>query len=376
MVKKVISLTLIILLIFSISAYANENGKINRGTNKGEYFISFKYRIDEKLLKDYGVKYNSKYKYQSVVVAELDESTAAQLTSNPLIEYVELNGTIIADEQSIPWGVSEVNAISVQQTGSTGVGIKVAIMDTGIDKFHIDLKVTGGVSFVKGVKDFQDDAGHGSHVAGIVAAKNNSVGVLGVAPDVQLYAIKVLNRFGIGDYKAFVSGIEWAIDQGIDIINMSFSTPTYSKTFERALQRAYNSNILLISSAGNLGFNSGGSITYPGSSSYVIAVGAVDENNQRALFSSVGQDMELVAPGVSILSTTPNNGYFVMSGTSMASPHVVGVAALIWAEHPNLSNSQIRALLKNSSTSLGDTFQYGSGLVDTKQAFLNVTASN
>lgn len=208
-----------------------------------------------------------------------------------------------------------------------------------------------------------DDNGHGTHVAGTIGALDNELGVIGVAPQADIYAIKALDQYGNGSYSDIISGIEWAIDNNIDIINMSIGGTTKSKTLETAVNNAYNAGILLVASAGNNGYDKKGTITYPAAYDSVIAVGAVDENNTRAYFSSVGRQLELMAPGVNVLSTVPNNSYASYSGTSMASPHIAGSAALLWEANPNLSNVEIRNLLNNSAIYLGDSFEYGNGLV-------------
>lgn len=201
------------------------------------------------------------------------------------------------------------------------------------------------------------------NVAGTAAALHNTVGVIGTAPEVSLYAIKVLDRFGSGSYSDVVSGIEWAITNHLNILNMSLGGSSSSRTLKAAMDQAYNSGILLIASAGNNGYSSKGTITYPAAYDSVIAVGAVDQHNIRASFSSVGRQLELMAPGVSIQSTVPG-GYAVYDGTSMAAPHVTGVAALMWQDKPSLSNIQLRNALNQTAFPLGDGFSYGNGLVD------------
>ena len=219
----------------------------------------------------------------------------------------------------------------------------------------------GGISFVDGTTDYLDDNGHGTHVAGTVAALDNEIGVIGVAPQAELYAIKVLDQNGSGSYSDIIAGIEWAIDNNMNIINMSLGGTAKSRTLEKAVNKAYESGILLVAAAGNNGYAKKGTITYPAAYDSVIAVGAVDQNNNRASFSSVGRQLELMAPGVSILSTVPDNGYESYNGTSMASPHVAGVAALVWEAKPNLTNFQLRNLLNETSTYIGDSFEYGNG---------------
>lgn len=324
------------------------------------YFVAFHSTVDPEMLKAKGGKIKNKFKYFPVASVELTESAAQSLAKDPKVAYVEEDGEVHTTGQVTPWGISDVQSVEVQQKGITGSGIKVGIIDTGIDYNHEDLKVSGGVTFVPGTTDYRDDNGHGTHVAGTVASLNNKVGVLGVAPQVSLYAIKVLDQNGSGNYSDVVSGIEWAITNHLNILNMSFGGTSSSRTLKAAVDKAYNSGILLVASAGNNGYNSKGTITYPAAYDSVIAVGAVDQQNNRASFSSVGRQLELMAPGVGIQS----GGYAVYSRTSMAAPHVTGVAALVWQAKPYLTNIQLRNTLNQTAVPLGDSFSYGKGLVN------------
>lgn len=328
------------------------------------YFVAFQNgTVDSALLKANGGEIKKQYKFIPVASVELTEQAVRSLAKNPKVSYVEEDSTVYASGEVTPWGISHVKSTDVQQKGITGAGLKVGIIDTGIDYTHEDLRVSGGVTFVSGTTDFMDDNGHGTHVAGTVAALHNTVGVIGTAPEVSLYAIKVLDRFGSGSYSDIVSGIEWAITNHLNILNMSLGGSSSSRTLKEAMDKAYNSGILLVASAGNNGYSSKGTITYPAAYDSVIAVGAVDQHNIRASFSSVGRQLELMAPGVSIQSTVPG-GYAVYDGTSMAAPHVTGVAALMWQDKPSLSNIQLRNALNQTAFPLGDGFSYGNGLVD------------
>lgn len=271
--------------------------------------------------------------------------------------------------QTVPYGIPLIKADKVQAQGYKGANVKVGIIDTGIASSHTDLKVVGGASFVSGESYNTDGNGHGTHVAGTVAALDNTTGVLGVAPNVSLYAIKVLNSSGSGTYSAIVSGIEWATQNGLDVINMSLGGPSGSTALKQAVDKAYASGIVVVAAAGNSGSSgSQNTIGYPAKYDSVIAVGAVDSNKNRASFSSVGSELEVMAPGVSVYSTYPSNTYTSLNGTSMASPHVAGAAALILSKYPTLSASQVRNRLSSTATNLGDSFYYGKGLINVEAA--------
>lgn len=305
------------------------------------------------------------FKHIPAVEAELTEKEVAQLEKDPSVKTVEKNHTAYA-HQTVPYGIPQVKADQVQSTGVKGQGVKVAVLDTGIDYNHEDLNVRGGVSFVD--SDYIDRNGHGTHVAGTIAALDNGVGVIGVAPDVELYGVKVLSDSGSGSYSGIAQGIEWAIDNGMDVINMSLGGSSGSSVLQTAVQQAYNSGIVVVASAGN-SYAGEDTVGYPAKYPEAIAVAAVDSNNQRAAFSSTGPAVEISAPGVSVLSTVPGNGYSSSySGTSMAAPHVAGVAALIKSANPSLSNVQIREAMNQTAVPLGPANEYGNGLVDAAAA--------
>jgi subtilisin family serine protease len=266
--------------------------------------------------------------------------------------------------QTLPWGVDRIDADLVSLTGE---GIKVAVLDTGIDKDHPDLSVAGGVNFVpKGLKldstKWDDDNGHGTHVAGTIAALDNTVGVVGVAPGVSLYAVKVLDRRGSGSLTWVINGINWAVQNDMDVISMSLSTDSDYSQLKTACQNAYNAGIVIVAAAGN----DGSKVDYPAAYSTVVAVSATDSNDNIASFSNRGSEIEVAAPGVSIPSTWKDGAYNTISGTSMACPHVTGVAALILDSNPSSSVTSVRTALHNAED-LGTTGwdqYYGFGLVD------------
>ena len=361
--KKIISLLTIFVLVLSVAmtAFAHEKSPPDSATNT--YFIAFESRVDKNVIKNHGGEIKNQYKYIPVIAAKLPAKAVEALSKNPNIAYIEQDTRAFATSQVEPWGIQHVKAPEAQALGYSGQGIKVGVIDTGIDYTHEDLNISGGITFVAGTTDYLDDNGHGTHVAGTIAAVNNELGVLGIAPQASIYGIKVLDSNGSGNYSDIVAGIEWAIDNNMNIINMSLGGTVKSRTLEQAVDTAYNAGILLVAAAGNNGYSKKGTITYPAAYDSVIAVGAVDQNNNRAYFSSVGKQLELMAPGVDILSTVPN-GYASYNGTSMASPHVAGVAALVWEAKPNLTNVQLRNLLNETATSIGDSFEYGNGLVD------------
>ena len=260
--------------------------------------------------------------------------------------------------ESIPWGITRVNAIPAATAVDESTVI-VAILDTGMDLDHPDLAANylWGWDFVNDDAIPEDDNGHGTHCAGTIAGLDNDIGVIGVAPDVGLYIMKVLNHRGSGSYEDIATGIITATDgpDGIpgtdddaDVISMSLSGPSSTVDLENAVNYALSFNVIIVAATGNDGNDYP---QYPAAYPGVIGVGATDENDNIASFSNRGED--IFAPGVYVFSTYLSANYATMSGTSMATPHVAGVVALAWAAHPSFTGLQIRTLVIGSADSAG-----------------------
>lgn len=377
--KKLLSVVLVFVLFLGllIPTYAQK-------PEKQQYLVQFEGKINRGILKAFGVSEEEilhTYDLLPLMLLELSENQAKGLANNPHIKALELNAEAYALEQTTPWGITHVEGIQAHQAGYTGQGIKVAILDTGIDNTHPDLalNVKGGYSVFTDTANsnpYNDGDGHGTHVAGTVAAVNNSQGVIGVAYSADLYAVKVLDNSGSGTYAGIAQGIEWAVNNGMQIINMSLGGSTSSTILENMCNTAYDSGILLVAAAGNSGKRNGrgDNVGYPAKYASVMAVAAIDSNNNRATFSSTGPAVEIAAPGVSILSTVPGGQYASYNGTSMASPHVAGVAALVLGARPQLTNVELRNILNSSATYLGTPEHFGNGLVQALKA-INYDAS-
>lgn len=236
----------------------------------------------------------------------------------------------ITPHQRLSWGIEKINAEIPHEHGITGNPIHVVVLDSGIDRDHSDLNANlgEGQSFL-GDDDWNDKNGHGTHVAGIIGALDNSQGVLGVAPDITLHAGKVLNDSGRGWDHDVARGIWWAAESEYDIINMSLGGFGRSRILEDAVQYALTAGVTVVAAAGNDGACSD-CVNYPAAFEGVIAVSATDDDDSLAQFSSTGPEINIAAPGVTIRSTVPT-GYSYYSGTSMAAPHVAGTVALLLA---------------------------------------------
>lgn len=218
-------------------------------------------------------------------------------------------------------------------TQTMGDGVKVAVLDTGIDLDHPDL-----ADAIVEVKDFtgegvEDGNGHGTHCAGIIGARLNDTGFVGVAPRCQLLIAKVLTNQGGGAFHWIANGVLWAVEQGADIISMSLGGAYSSNRLYQAVHVALAKGVKVLCAAGNEGSLFQNSIGYPGRYGGVITVASHDENGNRSGFSSRGGEIDVMAPGSHIWSTYRDGGYAELSGTSMATPFVAGLAALIVARH-------------------------------------------
>lgn len=231
--------------------------------------------------------------------------------------------------QVLPTGVDRIDA---ERNANEGAGIRVAVVDTGIELAHPDLaaNVKGNVSFIAGTRSGNDDNGHGTHVAGTIAALDNAIGVVGVASQASLYSVKVLDRSGSGSYSGIIKGIEWCTANGIQVANMSLGGSVSSDALHTALLNAKAAGLTVVVAAGNEAMDA--NFAYPAAyDDAVITVSALDPvTDTFASFSNFGvPPIDVAGPGVAILSTYKGGGYRSLSGTSMATPHVAGAAALI-----------------------------------------------
>ncbi len=345
---------------------------------------------EEELIRGLGGNIKYTYKIIPAIAASVPQQAVQGLLRNPHVMAVEPEVFVKASDIELDnaWGVNHIGAGIVHDAGITGENINVAILDTGLDWTHPDLyqRMAGGYNFIAGNYNPFDDNGHGTHVAGIIAALDNDAGVVGVAPKVKLWILKVLDSTGTGSYFDIVRALDWATGNNIwgvvcQITNNSYGSAGYPGLMvEMAFEIAYSTwGQLHIAAAGNSGVPSGigDNVEYPARLSSVLAVAATGRNDARGYFSSTGPDVELAAPGVSITSTVPNGGYEVWSGTSMASPHVAGTAALVWASgitdtnHDGFLNDEVRLRLQGTAKDIGaagkDNY-YGLGLIDAAAA--------
>lgn len=256
-----------------------------------------------------------------------------------------------------------------------GSGVVVAVVDSGVRKSHQDLAgaVLAGTDLVTGSGDGSNDQnGHGTHVAGIIAARANGVGIVGAAPLVKILPVRVLDASGSGYSSDVAEGVIWATDHGAKVINLSLGGGVPSELTRTAIQYAIDNGVVVVAAAGNAG-QSGNAPLYPAAFSEPIAVGSISSDKQRSSFSNWGTYVDLVAPGDGIVSlwSSSDNTYAWASGTSMATPHVAAAAALVFASNPTFTPAQVRKRLERTADDLGPAGrdpEYGAGLVDPANA--------
>ena len=306
--------------------------------------------------------------------ATLSPSRVAALRADPGVAAVVPDRTLRIQAQTMPTGINRIDgelSSTVSGNGTGAVNVDVAIIDTGIGP-NTDLNIVGGTNCVGG-SSFNDDNGHGTHVAGTVAARDNTAGVVGVAPGARLYAVKVLNAQGSGSISQIICGIDWVTARAstIEVANMSIGGQSLFGSFSGcsssfdpmhpAICRSVQAGVTYAVAAGNSAANANNFV--PATYNEVITTSALadfngqpgggasstcraDQDDTFADFSNFGADVDLIAPGVCIISSAPNGGLATFSGTSMASPHVAGAAALYKANNPDATPAQVKAALQ------------------------------
>ncbi|SMO84174.1 S8 family peptidase [Melghirimyces algeriensis] len=339
---------------------------------KGEVIVKFKSDTKQskmsKVHKQEGAKLIKRNKTKKVkfdlvkVKGKSVKKAVKEYKKNPNVEYAEPNYIFRASwtpndtyYQSYQYGPQKVKAPAAWDITRSSESTRIAVVDTGVQYNHPDLsgKVVRGYDYVDGDWDPNDGNGHGTHVAGTAAAvTNNSRGVAGMAPNATIYAVRVLNNSGSGTLSDVANGIIHAANNDSDVINLSLGAAYGSSTLENAVNYAWNKGAVVVAAAGNAGNTAK---HYPAAYSNAISVAATDANDRKASFSTYGSWVDVAAPGVDILSTWPG-GYRYLNGTSMAAPHVAGLAGLL--DSQGRSNSNIRAAIENTADQISGTGSY------------------
>jgi aqualysin 1 len=294
--------------------------------------------------------------------ANIPNDRVAEVRSDDRVAYMERDQTATAVAQTVPWGITKVGAAVSSTRAGDGTGavgnVNVFVIDSGIYS-HPDLNLRSFVNFAGGPN--KDCNGHGTHVAGTAAARDNTSDVVGVAPGAPLYAVKVLGCNGSGYYSGIIKGVDWVTAHTARpaVANMSLGGPP-SQALDDAIRRSAAAGVVYALAAGNSGANAcNSSPSRVGPTDGVITVAATDSADKEASFSNYGSCVDIWAPGVGTVSTRNGGGTTTMSGTSMASPHAAGGAALYLSTHPLALPSAVEAALKSAATTTGTTSKDG-----------------
>lgn len=384
---RLLSLLLSFLIVFSVSPVLAQSSSLPSSfavqNVPGQILVRFKPQTSENIvnlnLNKFNAKINSRLDKLNILVLKVpvaqQDTIVAALSQIPSVEFAEpdpvAHAFVSANDTSISqeWGLYKIQAANTSgssawdiTTGNTSV--KVAILDTGIDQDHEDLaaKIVANQNFTTS-STANDLYGHGTHVAGTVAAAtNNNLGVAGVGYNTSLMNVKVLDDAGSGSYSGIANGIIWATDNGAKVINMSLGGSSGSSTLQNAVNYAASRGVVVVAAAGN---NGNTARSYPGYYSNAIAVAATDAGDAKASFSTYGSWVDVAAPGVNVYSTMPNHSnqigpqnYGTLSGTSMATPHTAGLAALIWATGICSTNACVRSQIESTADKISGTGSY------------------
>lgn len=347
-------------------------------------------RAPQALLQKLGAKTRDRIPgLDALVVATKDRAAAlAALEADPNVRWAEPNGVVrlapVTREVPVPrltagddpmlkdqWGMAKIEAPAVWPTQAGARKVVVAIVDTGIYYKHPEFgdRVDPGFDVIHNDFDARDDMMHGTHCAGIVAAGlGDGQGVVGVAPNVSLLAVKVMDEEGMGTFADIAKGIVYAVQRGADVMNLSLGAQNTTYTLKEAITYATKSKTLVVAAMGNEATDSP---AYPAAYPGVMAVGATRADDEKAGFSNTGGHISVAAPGHKILSTVLYGKYEAVSGTSMASPHVAGLAALLKSAHPDWTAAQIRARIEATADDLGAPGfdpAYGHGRLNARRA--------
>jgi len=357
-----------ILLIFIVSLFTTFSARAER------VILGFRNRPDRTMIKSIqllGGRVHHTYRIINALAIEGNKASLERIRKSIRPFYIEEDAIVTIDEAQVtPWGITKVKA---PLSYNKGTSVRVAIVDSGIDYTHPDLadNYMGGYNFISFIPsdplDPMDANGHGTHCAGVVAAIDNDKGVIGVAPEASLYAVKVISASGSGIISDLIAGIEWCIFNNMQVISMSLGTDANSSALHEICNAAYAANIAVVAAAGNSATGKEGedTVRYPAKYDSVVAVAAININEKKPSWSSVGPAVEIAAPGVNVLSTNKGGDYSNLDGTSMACPHVAGVMAL--AKLEGLSVTEIRRRLANTAKDLGEEGKdpfFGYGLVN------------
>lgn len=359
----------------------DELNNIKKVLDKNNFKIKVSYQLKDELKDGYQrgvIRIANKTKVKEAVKYLNNLSNVAYAEPN----YKYKAAFIPSDnDYRYQWNLDTINAPSAWDITKGSSSIIIAVLDTGIDFSHPELKdhiLSSGYDYVNNDRYPGDDNGHGTMVAGVIGAKMNGSGIVGIDCPARILPIKVLDRYGSGYTQSIARGIVYAVNRGAKIINLSLAGPYYSQGVKDAISYAHSKGRIVIAASGNDGEHE---ITYPAAYPYVIAVGATDSDDQLSSFSNYGSYVDVVAPGEDIFTTAPlyhtylnQYNYALADGTSFAAPQVSALAGLILSLYPNLSPDQVEGMIKGGAKDIGPKgkdMYYGYGRIDLYRSFVD-----
>ncbi|MFS0765106.1 S8 family serine peptidase [Peribacillus phoenicis] len=362
----------VVLLFMILPIYQPDSASAEETPQSDGVIVKYKEENDEPI--------NELIEKVEVSKGETTDALIEELEEQKNVEYAEPN--YLFKKMESPNDPAYIDQWHHKKLGTNAAWTKsmgskeliVAIIDDGIDRNHEDLKgrIVNAYDTIRNRKHIVPKGEHGTHIAGIIAGSaNNGIGGTGVAPNVKLMPINVFDG-EYADTADIIEAIHYAVQQKANIINMSLGDTSYSEALNKAVQEAYKKGVLIVAAAGNEG-DMGKNVqrVYPAAFSHVISVAATDSRDKRPGYSNYHSTVDIAAPGDDILSTLPYGKYGWMSGTSMATPMVAGVAALIWSHEPKLNTTEVEYRLYDSALDLGakgKDIYYGNGRVNAKKA--------
>ncbi|WP_421616784.1 S8 family peptidase [Brevibacillus sp. TJ4] len=349
-----------------------------------EVVVRFHPRPDQKTINQLAASLDAKIKrdYDKFLILKSNSLTTQQLmkklAEHPDSVFAEPNYLLLPNRRpndtyyiDYQWNLPLIGMEQSWEISKGSNDVVVAVIDTGLDLSHPEFagKVIEGYNVLDGSNRPEDDNGHGTHVAGVIAAKtNNSDGIAGMSWNSKLMPIKAIGADGSGSAVDIAQGIYWATDHGADVINLSVGNYTSSAALLEACRYAYKNNVVLVAASGN---DATDKSSYPAAYDEVLAVAAVDHRRERADFSNFGDYVDVAAPGVDIPSTYIYSDYASLSGTSMACPHVAALASLVRSVRPEMTSAEVMEHIRNSAVDLGAPGHdalYGHGMINAEQA--------
>ncbi|WP_409015824.1 S8 family serine peptidase [Anaerostipes caccae] len=392
-IRRVLSFLLSTMMLCGMCLSPSFQSNVSAETGKNKNYIVV--AKSKKAMKSVKAQYNSLIdeqktsllKEENIIVSKMTQKEANTIEKDNKVEVVEedinVNASTTNEDESNKnvkvqkkskgkddfWNLKSIGVDEEHHKG--GSKVKVALLDSGVD-FQEGLDVKERVNLIADGEEisplFEDETNHGTSIASLLISENENRQVKGINPNIELYSARILDRNKQAPVSRVIEGIHWAIDKNVKIISISFGMDQYSEALKQAIDEANAKGILVVAAAGNNGEKGTDSVQYPAAFENVVAVGSIDSQAKISDFSSIGKEVDVVAPGEAVRATGAFGETMVTSGTSMSVPHVVGVASLIWQKDLSKPKDFVSQLLEESAKPLGNKEKYGNGVVDYEYA--------